>query len=149
MSARTPCVVTLMFVPGVPESVWLSERTGTNAFVGYWQGGGGRLEKDKGPLQPAEGPVAGALRELREEAGIDGYKRLVYLGCDREAIASDGGVFPLHYFIIKLEPGEVPQNTEPELHGPWTQFTREQTAKLKLMPGLAHKWFKRWIDFRR
>lgn len=139
MSARKPSVVTLM-CDG--DHVWLSERTGTAAFVGYWQGGGGRLED-------GESIFAAAIRELREEAGIDGHDRVIYLGCDRDAVASDGATFPLHYFVIRLEPGEVPQNTEPELHGPWTRFTRKDTAKLKLMPGLAHTWLARWIDFRK
>lgn len=138
-SGTTPCIVFLMIADD--GCVWLSERTGCETFNGYWQGGGGRVNR-------FEAVCVAAARELKEETGLTCSSRLLYLGCDEKAVNSRGEPFPLHCYTINLLPEHIPQNTEPELHGPWTKFNRTETAKLKLMPGLKHRWFEDWIDAR-
>ena len=116
------CGVVILWVNG---KIMLCERR-KGKFRGYFGVAGGKIESD-------ESILVGVLREFGEETGASLYNRNIeFLDCYILPKAEQ------KVFIFEsLQP--LPfwnniKNTEPEKHGKWNLYTKEQALKLQLMP---------------
>ena len=105
--------------------VFLSKRVKTKTFPDLWQFPGGKLEGD-------ELPIYGAIREVKEETGLDiDYSRLDY----KVGIVGDKTTRVCYTYVVQLEQNEVPKKME-DLATEWQWFTFDEAIKLPLLPGL-------------
>lgn len=109
-------VAILCVTPRMSETnprVWLAQRAATHSpFPELWECPGGSLNA-------GEAPHVGALRELREETGIE-TKLLIPVGYVRFTNKEfDAGMF---LYITELTDGVEPNNTEPNMRSAWESF---------------------------
>jgi 8-oxo-dGTP pyrophosphatase MutT (NUDIX family) len=120
---RTACVILLD-----DKHVWLSERSNTRTFHGYWQAPGGEVNKE-------EPVLAGAVRELFEETGLTIHKsRLIYEG----VIENDPSCYHCWVYSLSLKIDERPEIKEADkiTKEGWRRFTLTEALDLQLMPGM-------------
>lgn len=105
--------------------VYLSKRVGTKTFPNMWQFAGGKLEEN-------ELPIYGAIRETKEETGLDiDHTKLEY----KVGIVGDATTKVCYTYVVQLETDQVPKKTE-DLATEWEWFTFDEALKLPLLPGL-------------
>lgn len=70
--------------------------------------------------------------------GLDIWEvRIHSIGCDPTQRNSADQAFELHVFRVELLDGETPKQMEPDMHGPWEEFTfKDMYERSDLMPGL-------------
>ncbi len=108
------------------DKLWLSQRVGTPNFAGKWQFPGGKLE-DK------ENPIDGAMRETKEETGLEIMeKRLRFV----MGVFGDPTTKVCYVYYVDLNDAEIPVRTE-NATTDWRLFSYDEALKLDLMPGLA------------
>lgn len=107
-----------------PEGKYLVvKRASTKSMhPGLWEFPGGGLEG-------GETPEEGALRELREETGLEG--RIVNVGEPGE-VETDYGTLKIHPFLVEVE-GEVELSKE---HSEYRWIELEELEELDTVPGL-------------
>ena len=106
----------------------LSERLADKHGQGEWSFPGGKPD-------PGESPADTALRELEEETGIkaDFAQPLGIWTYDR---FEDHSIhFVTLYFLID-HGTQVPENREPDKHGPWEWVDGEEALKRPLFSGV-------------
>lgn len=109
------------------NDLYLSQRINTSNFSDLWQFAGGKLETN-------EQPLLGALRELKEETGLDlEMGRLLYLG----SIVGDPTTKVCYTYYVKLSENESPKHTEDTMTD-WKLMSFDEALKLNLMPGLKN-----------
>ena len=111
------------------DKLWLSQRASTKLFPNYWQFAGGKIED-------GENPIAGGVRELKEETGLTvDESRLQYIG----SITGDPSTRVCYVYQVDLNSDEVPQRTEPDAMGEWLLLTPDEILKLHLLlPGIKN-----------
>lgn len=106
------------------QAIWLNLRK-AGAFSGKYQNPGGLVEE-------GELPIHAAIREVKEEAGLDlAIERCRYL-CSRCYTYEDGTPFMYHSYVVQLEEGEVPVNQEEKAED-FQLLSRAAVAELPLM----------------
>ena len=121
------CSVGILLTDPSSTGIWLSERIAPgDTFLGYQATPGGAVEE-------GENLVAAIVRELREETKIDwdGEFSLTLL-ITGPYVNPRGETYEASHFILKTD--LIPQNTEPEKHGPWTFYEWKDLESLRLMP---------------
>jgi len=110
--------------------VVLSQRHNCQAFNGYWQLGGGRIEKDETPLKAAH-------RELKEELGLRiDIRRLQPMGPSLLFRWSWPFFYVTHFFRLNLHEDEHVRWMEPKKNTRWSAVHLRDAIQLKLMPGM-------------
>lgn len=106
--------------------LYLSRRIQTDTFPGKWQFPGGKLDEN-------ENPIDGAIRETKEETGLDiGINRLRYIG----PITGDPTTKTCYVYYVILNDSEIPKRMENDKHTDWELMDYNNALKLDLMPGL-------------
>ena len=107
------------------KGVYLSKRLNTKTFPDMWQFAGGKLEDN-------ELPIYGAIRETKEETGLEfPYDRLDY-AC---SIVGDPTTKVCYTYLVHLNDDEIPKKME-DLATEWSWFPFSEAIKLPLLPGL-------------
>lgn len=94
---------------------------------GFWQGAGGKIE-------PGESYLSAAVRELKEESGLDIERvrfEFLYAG-PAPRIDPTKGMYSLYIARVELADDEEPQRTEPDKHSDWVWYEKEDALKLKM-----------------
>lgn len=108
--------------------LYLSQRLNTPSFQGKWQCCGGGVEE-------GENSLLAAIRELREETGLDLEDwRFSYWG--NEYV--DDGQYKLYFWAVRLK-NEIPKNTEPHMHGDWELVPKDEILSRDVLPGIRSK----------
>ncbi len=97
--------------------------------------GGGYWHTIAGGIEPAEPPHAAALRELREETGLeaDALEPMGDFAYTREAWEQEAGSrVHVHAFLVDVEPGWEPELNEE--HDEYRWLRREEAAELLFWP---------------
>lgn len=98
------------------------------AFFGHWQCPGGGNER-------GETPIETAMRELREESGLDlPAGRFALMGEDVRNFPN-GTPYLAVNFHVELTAFEEPLNREPHKATPWAWFDKQGAAVRDLIPG--------------
>jgi len=109
------------------KKVYLTKRLETcETYKNFYCVAGGKLELK-------EDPLTAAIRELKEETGLDiEPSRFEFVeASDKEPTAKVEYVFK-----VWLRPGEIPENTEPHKHEEWISYPIADALQLKLIPKL-------------
>lgn len=112
------------------KKVFLMQRLDACAtYKGYYAVAGGKLERN-------EDPLTGAIRELKEESGIDltgQESRFEFV----EASKKEPTAKIEYVYKVWLRPGEIPENKEPHKHSNWVAYPIKDAMQLKLIPKLV------------
>lgn len=109
------------------DRCWMSLRK-MGQFEGMWQNPGGKID-------PGELPVEAAVREIKEETGLNlSPDRFRGIGTT-DRVDPKGEPYTNHWFVVALTDDEVPAQLEPEKHGPWKKVAKSEWLELPLMPG--------------
>lgn len=124
------------------QKIWLSRRSPTSTWSGYWQFPGGKLEPD-------EWPVNGATRECAEETGLFLLSHeLVYMNClCFWSKAENHSINKQHMFLFRWnDHPRVPRlfdMEEDKTDKGWTGFTIDEIVigcrkgEMALMPAVT------------
>ena len=109
------------------SKVWMGARIQARDF-------NGSLACPGGEIDPGETPVIAALRELKEETGLElKQKDLFKLGITFERKPFEN--WSTHWFVIQLLGDQKPQDLEPERLGSWKLVSLGNIATENLYPG--------------
>lgn len=111
-----------------------------NYLAGYWGLPGGKLDAD-------EHVEDAAVRELREEVGIEATFRKIVAVVDEIALDRDGNAVRCVLFVCRMQPaGPVPTEPRDLPEGMVEWFTPEQIAAME--PEVVRSDFRIFRDFR-
>jgi len=84
-----------------------------------------------GMVESNEDYISALIREVKEETGL----QLKFSNIQFVAIAKHQGVKSNYtvWFKYYIDSRDIPSNLEPEKHGPWTLFSKQEALKLPLM----------------
>lgn len=114
--------VVTMLIQG--DSVWISKRTGTRTFSGFYQFAGGSVEKNESLIEALK-------RETLEETGLNiSPIAFQFVG------ANSVGSHIAYIYKVLINDGEKPKHTEPELMTEWELIPLIELRNKKLIPGV-------------
>lgn len=95
---------------------FIMARRRTGSYAGFLCAPGGKVEV-------GETPDAAAIRELKEETGIEIDRSRLWLLSTELFIVNNGTPLIAYMYIVSLtqDDGEV-KNCEPDKHGPWESY---------------------------
>lgn len=105
------------------NKIYLAERKGTFETGKYCCPGG--------MVEPNEDYVSALIREVREETGLN----LKFPNIQFVSIAKHQGAKSNYtvWFKYYLDGREIPNNLEPDKHGPWSLYSKQELFRLPLM----------------
>lgn len=105
------------------DEIYLSKRKGSYETGKYCCPGG--------MVEPNEDYISALIREVKEETGL----QLKFPNIQFVAIAEHQGVKSNYtmWFKYYLDSRDVPSNLEPDKHGPWNLFSKQEALRLPLM----------------
>lgn len=93
------------------------------------------LQFPGGHIELGEPCLAGIVRELREETGLDvNPGRVLHLFHNIRAIGYTGKAYNACGFLLELNPDEELRNPEPHKHTDWTWVSVASLADVKMIP---------------
>lgn len=115
--------VCVILVDKWTNKIYLAERKGNFETHKYCCPGG--------MVEPNEDYVSALIREVNEETGL----KLKFPNIKFVTIAKHQGAKSNYtvWFKYYLDSRDIPSNLEPEKHGPWMLYSRQEALKLPLM----------------
>ncbi len=126
MSKSNVAVVAILFSEGY---IWLAERLDKDRP--YF----GMLAAPGGSVNAGEWHENAIQREVKEETGLEITSDRFHYGGQTNHAYSDGRPFFMHWFLVRLNLGEVPARTEPHKQGEWKRYTTAELGGLDVTPG--------------
>lgn len=126
--AMSPVGVVVLLL--IRDSVWLAKRCAKDRpYCGLWAAPGGSMD-------PGETPLQTAVREVREETGLEiAPERFVY-GSRTEHAYDNGTPFSMHWFYVRLVDSDPePDMVEPHKQGAWVPWIIRPELKEVMTPG--------------
>lgn len=105
------------------NKIYLAERKGSYETGKYCCPGG--------MVEPNEDYVSALIREVKEETGL----KLKFSNIQFVAIAKHQGAKSNYtmWFKYYLDSRDIPSNLEPDKHGSWSLFSKQEAFRLPLM----------------
>lgn len=115
--------VCVILVDKWTNKIYLAERKGSYETGKYCCPGG--------MVEPNEDYISALIREVKEETGL----QLKFQNIKFVAIAKHQGAKSNYtmWFKYHLDIRDVPSNLEPDKHGPWSLFNKQEALRLSLM----------------
>ncbi len=113
---------------GVP-TFWVSKRLSEGSMTGRWQFPGGKVETTDADM------VAAAVREFREETGLEIHGSRMLRLTSMNASHPTLGDYTINWFLLELARTEIPKRTEPDQATPWELVTGEELSLRECLPG--------------
>ena len=115
--------VCVILVDKWTNKIYLAERKGSYETGKYCCPGG--------MVEPNEDYISALIREVKEETGL----QLKFQNIKFVAIAKHQGAKSNYtmWFKYHLDIRDVPSNLEPDKHGPWSLFNKQESLRLSLM----------------
>ena len=95
----------------------------------------GKFACPGGMVEGHEFYIDSIMRELKEETGLELNSNRFFKSIISTHIGGKSDY--THWFYVKLYGVEIPQNKEPDKHGPWKLYTLNETKLLSLMVSTA------------
>jgi ADP-ribose pyrophosphatase YjhB (NUDIX family) len=115
--------VCVILVDKWTNKIYLAERKGSYETGKYCCPGG--------MVEPNEDYISALIREVKEETGL----QLKFQNIKFVAIAKHQGAKSNYtmWFKYHLDIRDIPSNLEPDKHGPWSLFNKQEALRLSLM----------------
>lgn len=115
--------VCVILVDKWTNKIYLTERKGNYEAHKYCVPGG--------MVEPNEDYVSALIREVKEETGLQlKFPNIKFLTIAKHMGAKSNYTMWFKYY---LDSRDIPANLEPEKHGPWLAFNKQDALKLPLM----------------